>query len=89
MRAAIDGILLSADLRHLTRYNEILFPEFQRFHRVFTDDRKWNERPSGSFSAKYVGEEGGVRFGLYHLDYSSTHSKKGFWERACVSSRIH
>jgi len=31
MRAAIDGILLSADLRHLTRYNEISFPEFQRF----------------------------------------------------------
>jgi hypothetical protein len=31
MRAAIDGILLSADLRHLARYNEILFPEFQRF----------------------------------------------------------
>jgi hypothetical protein len=29
MPAAIDGILLSADLRHLTPYNEILFPEFQ------------------------------------------------------------
>ena len=42
----MDGILLSADGWHLTRYNEISVPEVSvAFHRWFTDDRKWDERP--------------------------------------------
>jgi hypothetical protein len=88
MRATIDGILSSADLRHLTRYNEICSRSFSVFieHSLMIVNGTKNpvDRSAPNTSGKR-----GVRFGLYHLAYSSTHSKKSFWERACVSSRIH
>jgi len=90
MRAPHGNNLLSAGQGLSTKLLQDLAPRVSAFFiRRSFDRRKWNERPSRSFSAKYVGEEGGVRFGLYHMDYSSTHSKKSFWDRACVSSRIH
>jgi hypothetical protein len=55
----IDGIFLSADRRHLTRYNEILLPEFQRFFikcsLVIVNGTK---DPAALGNVKYFGEEG-------------------------------